>query len=200
MRGEYNTELFGPLKGLYEEGRAAGTDVLINKNRFDFNSCKDHQIAHGHYSSMYRVGAAWGPQSALDLYLQEQGLTTLLYSGINADQVCIFARSYMLFETDIRISVLWVLCGTATSVDMIPSFCLMLSPRRPLLLRLRAWPTTRHSYVTYSLVKSCPSLNLFSTDVRLQHRHEESDFRSERVGLWRWDVISVRLRKWMSKL
>ena len=34
-----------------------------------------------------RMSAIWGPQSALDLYLQEEGITTLLMSGVNADQV-----------------------------------------------------------------------------------------------------------------
>ena len=33
------------------------------------------------------MSAIWGPQSALDLYLQEEGITTLLMSGVNADQV-----------------------------------------------------------------------------------------------------------------
>ena len=33
MRGEYNSELYGPLQGLYEDGRREGTDVWIHKNR-----------------------------------------------------------------------------------------------------------------------------------------------------------------------
>ena len=33
MRGEFNSELYGPLQGLYEQGRDAGTDVWIHKNR-----------------------------------------------------------------------------------------------------------------------------------------------------------------------
>ena len=33
MRGEFNSELYGPLQSLYEEGRKEGTDVWIHKNR-----------------------------------------------------------------------------------------------------------------------------------------------------------------------
>ena len=34
MRGEYNSELYGPLQTLYEDGRKEGTDVWIHKNRY----------------------------------------------------------------------------------------------------------------------------------------------------------------------
>lgn len=33
MRGEFNSDLYGPLQNLYEEGRRDGTDVWIHKNR-----------------------------------------------------------------------------------------------------------------------------------------------------------------------
>jgi len=32
------------------------------------------------------MSGLWGYQSALDLYLQENGITTLLFSGVNTDQ------------------------------------------------------------------------------------------------------------------
>ncbi|THH01825.1 hypothetical protein EW026_g947 [Hermanssonia centrifuga] len=65
MRDQYNSELYGPLQILYEEGKAAGTDVWIHKNR---------------------MSGLWGPQSALDLYLQAEGITSLMFAGVNADQ------------------------------------------------------------------------------------------------------------------
>ncbi|KAF8140287.1 Isochorismatase hydrolase [Boletus edulis] len=65
MRGEYNSELYGPLQEEYLRGKDAGTDVWIHKNR---------------------MSGLWGYQSALDLYLQENGITTLLLGGVNADQ------------------------------------------------------------------------------------------------------------------
>ena len=36
-----------------------------------------------------RMSGIWGGQSALDLYLQEHGITTLFFAGVNADQVSI---------------------------------------------------------------------------------------------------------------
>ena len=69
MRDAKNAELYGPLQSLYEEGKANGTDTWIHKNR---------------------MSGLWGPQTALDLYLQEKGITSLLFAGVNADQVSIF--------------------------------------------------------------------------------------------------------------
>ncbi|KAI0928447.1 hypothetical protein AcW1_005688 [Taiwanofungus camphoratus] len=65
MRDEYNSALYGPLQPLYEEGKKAGTDVWIHKNR---------------------ISGLWGYQTTLDLYLQENGITTLFFAGVNADQ------------------------------------------------------------------------------------------------------------------
>ncbi|KAN0100591.1 Isochorismatase-like protein [Tylopilus felleus] len=65
MRDEYNSELYGPLQRDYLQGQAVGTDVWIHKNR---------------------MSGLWGYQSALDLYLQENGITTLLFGGVNTDQ------------------------------------------------------------------------------------------------------------------
>jgi hypothetical protein len=33
MRNQFNSQLYGPLQHLYEEGEKAGTDVWIHKNR-----------------------------------------------------------------------------------------------------------------------------------------------------------------------
>jgi hypothetical protein len=33
------------------------------------------------------MSGLWGYQTALDLFLKENGITTLLFSGVNADQV-----------------------------------------------------------------------------------------------------------------
>jgi nicotinamidase-related amidase len=34
-----------------------------------------------------RMSALWGYQSELDLYLAENGIKTLIFTGVNADQV-----------------------------------------------------------------------------------------------------------------
>ncbi|KAG9314334.1 Isochorismatase hydrolase [Chiua virens] len=65
MRDAYNSELYGPLQDDYMRGKEMGTDVWIHKNR---------------------MSGLWGYQSALDLYLQENGITTLLFGGVNTDQ------------------------------------------------------------------------------------------------------------------
>jgi len=65
MRDAYNSELYGPLQEEYLKGKKAGTDFWIHKNR---------------------MSGLWGYQTALDLFLQENGITTLLFSGVNSDQ------------------------------------------------------------------------------------------------------------------
>ncbi|KAJ6604623.1 Isochorismatase hydrolase [Mycena vulgaris] len=65
MREAKNSELYGPLQAEYLKGKDAGTDFWIHKNR---------------------MSGLWGYQSALDLFLEENGITTLLFAGVNADQ------------------------------------------------------------------------------------------------------------------
>ncbi|EPQ60662.1 Isochorismatase hydrolase [Gloeophyllum trabeum ATCC 11539] len=65
MRDQRNAELYGPLQQEYMKNKDAGTDIWIHKNR---------------------MSAIWGYQTALDLYLKENGITTLFFSGVNADQ------------------------------------------------------------------------------------------------------------------
>ena len=83
MRGEYNADLYGPLHQLYHEGKKEGTDVWIHKNRL---VSTPPSIA-SYLLTLYRISGIWGCQTALDLYLQEHGITTLLFAGVNADQV-----------------------------------------------------------------------------------------------------------------
>ncbi|KAK7064251.1 Isochorismatase hydrolase [Favolaschia claudopus] len=65
MRDARNSELYEPLQAEWLKGKNAGTDFWIHKNR---------------------ISGLWGYQSSLDLFLQENGITTLLFSGVNADQ------------------------------------------------------------------------------------------------------------------
>ncbi|EJD55267.1 hypothetical protein AURDEDRAFT_50090 [Auricularia subglabra TFB-10046 SS5] len=65
MRGEWNAQLYGPLQEAYEEGRDKGTDVWIHKNR---------------------ISGLWGPGGPCEVFLQEKGIRTLLFAGVNADQ------------------------------------------------------------------------------------------------------------------
>jgi len=67
MRGEFNSDLYGSLKDEYERGLkfSSRPDVWIHKNR---------------------MSGIWGPGTALETYLRENGITTLLFAGINTDQ------------------------------------------------------------------------------------------------------------------
>jgi len=65
MRDAKNSELYGPLQAEFLKGKDAGTDFWIHKNR---------------------MSGLWGYQTSLDLFLQENGITTLLFAGVNADQ------------------------------------------------------------------------------------------------------------------
>ncbi|KAL0951235.1 hypothetical protein HGRIS_007953 [Hohenbuehelia grisea] len=65
MRDTLNAELYGPLQDSFLEGWKAGTDFWIHKNR---------------------MSGLWGYQTALDLFLKENGINTLFFAGVNADQ------------------------------------------------------------------------------------------------------------------
>lgn len=84
MRNTYNSELYGPLQEEYLKGQKAGTDVWIHKNRFVFLFI--FKKKHTFYC-VCSMSGLWGYQTALDLFLQENGITTLLFSGVNSDQV-----------------------------------------------------------------------------------------------------------------
>ncbi|KAK0208239.1 Isochorismatase hydrolase [Desarmillaria ectypa] len=65
MRDALNSDLYGSLQEEYLKGKEQGTDFWIHKNR---------------------MSGLWGYQSALDLFLAENGITTLFFAGVNADQ------------------------------------------------------------------------------------------------------------------
>lgn len=61
MQGELNSDLYGPLQEEYETGKKDGKDFWIHKNR---------------------MSALSGNQTtSLELYLKENGITTLLLAG-----------------------------------------------------------------------------------------------------------------------
>ncbi|KAF8919149.1 Isochorismatase-like protein [Mucidula mucida] len=68
MEGYYNTQPYGPLLALAEEGIAAGTDVYFPKNR---QSC------------------LWGAQTPMGIYTEANEISTLFFSGVNIDQ-CVY--------------------------------------------------------------------------------------------------------------
>ncbi|KAJ6086375.1 Isochorismatase-like protein [Penicillium sp. IBT 16267x] len=67
MRDTWNAALYGALDAEYRKGLAEASrpDVWIHKNR---------------------MSALWGPQTDLQNHLQADGITTLLFAGVNTDQ------------------------------------------------------------------------------------------------------------------
>ena len=67
MRGTWNTELYGPLADEYRHGRerANRPDVWVSKNR---------------------MSGLWSENTFLQQFLEKEGITTLLFSGVNTDQ------------------------------------------------------------------------------------------------------------------
>ncbi len=86
MRGELNSELYGPLQTEYEAGKVKGTDVWIHKNRQVYDETRLSTLIDSALR-MPRLSGIWGYQSALDLYLKENGIRTLFFAGVNTDQV-----------------------------------------------------------------------------------------------------------------
>jgi nicotinamidase-related amidase len=84
MRGERNADLYGPLQAEYLQGKEHGTDMWIHKNR---SVCLCLTNAEYPLKDAFRMSGLWGYQTALDLYLQENGINTLFFAGVNADQV-----------------------------------------------------------------------------------------------------------------
>jgi nicotinamidase-related amidase len=68
MRDQWNSDLYGPLKPIYDEGRGlegGRQDVWIHKNR---------------------MSALWSDKSDLGDFLEHQGIRSLVFSGVNTDQ------------------------------------------------------------------------------------------------------------------
>lgn len=67
MRGAWNSGLYGELNDVYGEGRRLETkpDVWVHKNR---------------------MSALWGGRTELEAFLEDEGIRSLLFTGVNTDQ------------------------------------------------------------------------------------------------------------------
>ena len=67
MRGAWNSGLYGELEGVYEEGKKLESkpDVWVHKNR---------------------MSALWGGRTELESFLEDEGIRSLLFTGVNTDQ------------------------------------------------------------------------------------------------------------------
>lgn len=83
------------------------------------------------------MSGLWGYQTALDLFLKENGITTLFFSGVNADQVSeglYFPQPVWITTLKYNRSVFSAPWQTPISVDMIVFWLRMEQP--PLLPRV----------------------------------------------------------------
>ncbi len=94
MRGSWNADLYPPLKTLYEEGRTLEDkpDVWIHKNR---------------------MSGLWGSRTPLQDFLSKEGITTLLFSGVNTDQ-CVGGTLTDAFSKGFDCVLLSDGCGTSS--------------------------------------------------------------------------------------
>lgn len=94
MRGTWNADLYPPLRALYEEGSKLEEkrDVWVHKNR---------------------MSALWGGTTALQQFLDKEGITTLLFAGVNTDQ-CVGGTLTDAFSKGYDCVLLSDGCGTSS--------------------------------------------------------------------------------------
>ncbi|KAF9691756.1 hypothetical protein EKO04_010474 [Ascochyta lentis] len=94
MRDSWNADLYSPLKGVYEEGTQLKSkpDVWIHKNR---------------------MSGLWGATTPLREFLETEGITTLLFAGVNTDQ-CVGGTLTDAFSNGYDCVLLSDGCGTSS--------------------------------------------------------------------------------------
>lgn len=94
MRGSWNADLYPPLREAFEEGCGLQTkpDVWVHKNR---------------------MSALWGGETELQVFLEKEGITTLLFAGVNTDQ-CVGGTLTDAFSKGYDCILLSDGCGTSS--------------------------------------------------------------------------------------
>ena len=94
MRNQWNTALYAPLDDAWREGQKLATrpDVWIHKNR---------------------MSGMWGPSTACEEFLGEQGIRTLFFTGVNTDQ-CVGGTYMDCFSKGYDCVLLSDGCGTTS--------------------------------------------------------------------------------------
>lgn len=94
MRESWNADLYPPLRALYEEGCGLENrpDVWVHKNR---------------------MSGLWGASTALQEFLEKEGITTLLLAGVNTDQ-CVGGTLTDAFSKGYDCVLLSDGCGTSS--------------------------------------------------------------------------------------
>lgn len=94
MMDQWNTGLYPPLDKMFEEGKTLATrpDVWIHKNR---------------------MSGMWGSNTALEAFLEKEGIRTLLFTGVNTDQ-CVGGTYQDCFSKGYDCVLLSDGCGTTS--------------------------------------------------------------------------------------
>ncbi|ORY15194.1 Isochorismatase-like protein [Clohesyomyces aquaticus] len=94
MRDTWNAALYSPLDAIYEEGKGLTTnpDVWIHKNR---------------------MSGLWGGTGACEEFLENEGIRTLLFAGVNTDQ-CVGGTFMDAFSKGYDCVLLSDGCGTTS--------------------------------------------------------------------------------------
>ncbi|KAF2996028.1 hypothetical protein E8E13_002420 [Curvularia kusanoi] len=94
MRDTWNADLYPPLKEAFEAGKGLKEkpDVWVHKNR---------------------MSALWGPETELELFLKKEGITSLLFAGVNTDQ-CVGGTLTDAFSKGYDCILLSDGCGTSS--------------------------------------------------------------------------------------
>ncbi|KAF3051125.1 hypothetical protein E8E11_008293 [Didymella keratinophila] len=94
MRNTWNADLYPPLRSLWESGRKLESkpDVWIHKNR---------------------MSGLWGASTPLQDFLVKEGITTLLFAGVNTDQ-CVGGTLTDAFSKGFDCVLLSDGCGTSS--------------------------------------------------------------------------------------
>ena len=94
MRDQWNSALYPPLDGMYEEGQQlqSAPDLWVHKNR---------------------MSGMWGSRTALEEVLEKEGIKTLLFTGVNTDQ-CVGGTYQDSFSKGYDCILLSDGCGTTS--------------------------------------------------------------------------------------
>jgi nicotinamidase-related amidase len=94
MRASWNADLYPPLRGAFDEGRALEVrpDVWVHKNR---------------------MSGLWGASTPLQDFLETEGITTCLFAGVNTDQ-CVAGTLTDAFSKGFDCVLLSDGCGTSS--------------------------------------------------------------------------------------
>lgn len=111
VRDQWNTELFGPLKGLWEERREmeGRSDVWVHKNR---------------------MSGLWGSGSELEGFLEGNGIRTLLFTGVSCCVLASWCNALIVIIAGQHRSVCWWDLSGCFQQRSVPSLSMFLNCNR----------------------------------------------------------------------